>query len=283
MPWRDVSDAPTSAVALAQRRSQLDAARRELDVDRESLLRDLCRGRRVLDLGCVDEGARELGALHRALAAEASSCVGLDYDRVGIDALAAAGYDVLVGDITGSPSEALCRRAPFDVVVAGELVEHLDCPSALLCFAAPLLAPEGELILTTPNPYALHRVRAGWDGVAWENVDHVTYLFPSGIAELADRCGMELAWFGTVRGAGFEPPATIWPSARRRVMRTIRRSAWARRAELVVRPRLRESPPEERLPWWYVPPLLTLLRWRDWPAMRETSVYAVRVTTSGVA
>ena len=191
------------------------------------------------------------------------------------------GYDVLVGDITRPPSGELCRRGPFDVVVAGELIEHLDTPVALFCFAAPLLAPGGELVLTTPNPYALHRIRAGWDRVVWENTDHVAYLFPSGIVELAERCGMELGWYGNVRGTEFEPPATIWPSARRRLMRTVRRSALAAprgtgpppaaarhatrvRAAVVVR--ASAAPP---------------LRYRDWPAMRETSVYAVRAPRPG--
>jgi 2-polyprenyl-3-methyl-5-hydroxy-6-metoxy-1,4-benzoquinol methylase len=283
MPWRDVSDAPTSSAALAYRRSQLRAAWREIDVDRDALLRGVCRDRRVLDLGCVDEGARELGTLHRTLVAEAASCVGLDYDHAGVEVLRAAGHDVLVGDITHPPSDELCARGPFDVVVAGELIEHLDTPAALFCFAGPLLAPGGELVLTTPNPYALHRTRAGWGRVVWENADHVTYLFPSGIAELADRCGMELGWYGTVRGGELELPATIWPSARRRMMRTVRRSALARRLEPVVRPRLCDTPPEPELPWWYVPPIFALLRRRDWAAMRETAVYSVRAVRSSAS
>jgi hypothetical protein len=40
-----VSDAPTSAAALAYRRSQLDAAWRDIDVDRDALLREVCRAR----------------------------------------------------------------------------------------------------------------------------------------------------------------------------------------------------------------------------------------------
>src|SRR5262249_21263739 len=160
-----------------------------------------------LDLGCVDEGARELGALHRAVARDASACVGIDSDRAGVAALVGDGYDVLVGDITAAPTDDVRERGPFDVIVAGELIEHLDTPGALFRFAVPLLAAGGHLVLTTPNPYALHRARAGWARVVWENVDHVAYLFPSGIAELADRCGMALAWYGNLRGAERDLPA----------------------------------------------------------------------------
>jgi SAM-dependent methyltransferase len=43
------------------------------------------------------------------------------------------------------------RAAAFDIVIVGELVEHVAEPGALLGEAARLLAPGGLLIVTTPN------------------------------------------------------------------------------------------------------------------------------------
>ena len=57
-------------------------------------------------------------------------------------------------------------------------------------------------MVTTPNPFSPRRARAGALGVTWENVDHVFYAFPSGMAELADRTGLRLARFGTVGWPG---------------------------------------------------------------------------------
>ena len=85
------------------------------------------------------------------------------------------------------------RIAPFDVIVAGELIEHVEALNMLFDVASEALAPDGEMIITTPNPYAPHRVRAAQLGIVWENVDHIVYAFPSGIAELAERHGLVLS------------------------------------------------------------------------------------------
>jgi hypothetical protein len=60
------------------------------------------------------------------------------------------------------------------------------------------LSVDGELIITTPNPYAPHRVRAAQRGVVWETVDHILYAFPSGVAELAERHALVLAEAATI-------------------------------------------------------------------------------------
>ncbi len=86
----------------------------------------------------------------------------------------------------------------WDVVVAGELAEHLDDVGALFALASDVLASNGRLVLTTPNPYAPHRVRSGQLGLTWENVEHVVYLFPAGVAELADRHDLTIVEFRSV-------------------------------------------------------------------------------------
>jgi SAM-dependent methyltransferase len=107
-----------------------------------------------------------------------------------------AGFVVTEGDLTDPSS--LRELEPFDVVVAGEVIEHLDCPRQLLDFSRSILRPGGKLVITTPNPYAPWRVRSGQLGLVWESVDHVGYLFPSGICELAERAGMLLVSWSTV-------------------------------------------------------------------------------------
>jgi 2-polyprenyl-3-methyl-5-hydroxy-6-metoxy-1,4-benzoquinol methylase len=192
--WRDVTDAPTSVAARAHRGATLDAAFRADARDRLDLLRDLCAGRSVLDVGCVDHEAALVGRpgwLHGELVAVAASCVGLDPERDGIEAMRRRGFDAFEGRVDEVPEEVR-HRSPFDVVVAGEIIEHLPDPSALFAMAADLLVPGGSLAVTTPNPYAPWRARAGQLGLTWENVDHLTYLFPSGLAEMAERHGFRL-------------------------------------------------------------------------------------------
>lgn len=102
------------------------------------------------------------------------------------------GYEVVLHDLTTGlgPITPLC---PFEVIVAGELIEHLERLDMLFVLARCALSEGGQLIITTPNPYAPARVRAGQLGIVWENVDHIAYAFPSGIAELCERHGLRLA------------------------------------------------------------------------------------------
>ncbi len=101
------------------------------------------------------------------------------------------GFEAIVHDLGGGLGP-LADRGPFDVIVAGELIEHLDDQGMLFRVAREALAPGGRMILTTPNPYAPMRQWAGSRGVVWENADHVVLAFPSGIAALAQRHGLRL-------------------------------------------------------------------------------------------
>jgi len=164
------------------------------------VIADLCKGKKVLDVGCVDHdlllSRRNDRWLHRHVASVAMQAVGVDSDDIGVHRMLAEGYDVILADITGDIREVE-NRGPFDVIVAGEVIEHLGNPQALFDAASRLLAPGGKIVITTPNPYAPFRVRAGAFGRVWESVDHVIYAFPSGIAEMADRAGLHLVMYGS--------------------------------------------------------------------------------------
>jgi 2-polyprenyl-3-methyl-5-hydroxy-6-metoxy-1,4-benzoquinol methylase len=56
-------------------------------------------------------------------------------------------FAAVVGDAQRLPFAA----GAFDVVIVGELVEHVADPAALLAEASRLLAPGGLLVVTTPN------------------------------------------------------------------------------------------------------------------------------------
>ncbi len=193
--WTELSSDPNAAVVIARRSETLRAAWRPAISDRVRFLEDRCRGRLVLDIGCVAHHAGRMESpnwLHGRLAAVAQRCVGVDVLPEGVAAMQERGYEAVLQDL-GSGLGSLVVIAPFDVIVAGELIEHVEAIDMLFAIATDALAPGGELIITTPNPYAPHRVRAAQLGIVWENVDHILYAFPSGIAELAERHGLVLA------------------------------------------------------------------------------------------
>jgi 2-polyprenyl-3-methyl-5-hydroxy-6-metoxy-1,4-benzoquinol methylase len=102
-------------------------------------------GRRVLDLGCRD------GALTRAYA-DGNEVVGIDADREALAEAAKLGIETHWADLD-QPLEL--PDESFDVVVAGELLEHLRDPRRLLAEARRVLRPGGTLVGSVPNAYRL--------------------------------------------------------------------------------------------------------------------------------
>ncbi len=220
--WNARTSDPNDPTAIAHRARTLEAAWMPTIEDRIAFLTDRCRGKHVLDVGCVAHDSTRFddpGWLHRHVVDAAETCVGVDILEAGVAAMREAGFDAVAHDLSTGLGP-LTERAPFDVIVAGELIEHLTDLDMLFQVARDALADDGELVLTTPNPYAPARVRAGQRGIVWENADHVSYLFPSGVAELADRNGLVLAGATTID----PPPAAV--TAVRRLKRFVRGSGW---------------------------------------------------------
>jgi SAM-dependent methyltransferase len=207
--WSELSPDPNAAAVLARRAETLRAAWRPAVADRIRFLEERCRGRLVLDIGCVAHDVERMKSpnwLHGRIAAVAQRCVGVDVLSDGVAAMQQRGYEVVLQDL-GEGIGPLADIAPFDVIVAGELIEHVEAINMLFNVASEALAPDGEMIITTPNPYAPHRVRAAQLGIIWENVDHILYAFPSGIAELAERHGLVLAEAATTNDR--RPPLSL--------------------------------------------------------------------------
>jgi cyclopropane fatty-acyl-phospholipid synthase-like methyltransferase len=196
--WTDVSDDPNSREALQYRTAQLARSRQAPVADRAAHLVELARGRRVLDIGCVNHVTVPPSAadLHRRISAVAAACRGVDVLADGVESLQRDGYDATTADVTAPNFEARVGGG-WELIVAGEVIEHLTEPCAMLDNARRVLAPDGQLVLTSPNPHSLRLTYESLRGRIVENVDHVTYLFPSGVAELADRTGFMLkSWRG---------------------------------------------------------------------------------------
>jgi SAM-dependent methyltransferase len=186
---------------IAQRQTLLRAARRDPVPDRVAYLRTFATGKRVLDLGVVDHSSnteRSEHWLHAQLADVADDVLGIDIIPDEIERLSDRGFNVACMDVTAGD----LPTGTWDVIVAGELVEHLGSPGGLFDAAAALLADDGTFILTSPNPYAPWRVYQNLRGRPYENTDHALLLSPWGITELAERSGLRLRSF---RGIGARP------------------------------------------------------------------------------
>lgn len=100
-------------------------------------------GAKVLDVGCAT-GAHTLkftvGKQCRVLGVEP------DADRATV--ARSRGLDVVTGFLSRDLLEA---RGPFDVIIFGDVLEHVSTPASLLELAKSGLAPGGVILASVPN------------------------------------------------------------------------------------------------------------------------------------
>lgn len=155
------------------------------------------RDKDVLDIGVVQhipKATDQQNWLHRHIRDAARSCVGIDTAQEGIAKLQREGFDVRLAD-----AQNFDLDSRFDVVVAGDIVEHLHDLRGFFTSVKAHLRANGRLILLTPNPWfwvGLLRAAAGKPHV---NPEHTAWYCIDTLTELISRFGFvtESATYGS--------------------------------------------------------------------------------------
>jgi 2-polyprenyl-3-methyl-5-hydroxy-6-metoxy-1,4-benzoquinol methylase len=167
-------------------------------VDRFSFVVDACRGRSVLDLGALDETAYTIKRghgtwLHEAIAAVAREVLGVDSSaHVPVEGLSTGPTsEIRRGDITNLEPLVAARGFKPEVVVAGEVIEHLRDPLKFLHALASVERLRGcTLVITTPNATAVHNVAVGMLSRESTHHDHLCILSYKTLNTLCKRAGL---------------------------------------------------------------------------------------------
>jgi 2-polyprenyl-6-hydroxyphenyl methylase/3-demethylubiquinone-9 3-methyltransferase len=188
--------------AVVEARGLDPAARRPLE------------GLRLLDIGCGG------GLVSEPMARLGGAVTGID---AASESIAAARAHAEAGgvavDYRATTAETLAESgvAPFDVVLALEIVEHVADPKSFLATCAQLVTPGGLLIVSTfnrtPKAFALAIVGAEWM-LGWlprGTHDWSKFLKPEEIAAPLRAEGFEV---GEVVGVAYDPVSGEWRLSR---------------------------------------------------------------------
>lgn len=167
-------------------------------VDRRRYLPERARGRRVVHLGCVDEHHYEDRAdrgalLHGQLAATASELTGVDLSADGLAAMAATIPGRYVhGDVEELADLPLPEAC--DLVIAGEIIEHVPNPGRFLRSLETYLARTGATaLITTPNSYSwLGFARFALSRRERTHPDHLLVHSPATLVRSLEAAGLEV-------------------------------------------------------------------------------------------
>ena len=143
-------------------------------------------GKKVLDVGCA-VGFTGPNWLHALIKEKASYVKGLDINEASIKILKEKGYDVVYAD-----AQNFDFQETFDVVHAGELIEHLDNFHGFLQSCRAHLDNNGLLVLTTPNAMrAANFIYSAFGGLE-VNSEHTCWFCDRTITALLERNGFKV-------------------------------------------------------------------------------------------
>lgn len=130
--------------------------------------------------------------LHEKLMKVATRVVGVDIDRTGIENLRSRGIpDLFVGDAEHLETSSL-PDIDYDIVVAGEVIEHLANFGLFLTGVRRLMRQNTVMVISTPNALRLENFLL--TGAGWEmcHPDHYCCFSPFTFESTLTRTGFRI-------------------------------------------------------------------------------------------
>jgi hypothetical protein len=173
-------------------------------VQRVEFIKKICAAKKVLHLGCTNypytkDSIQNKMLLHFDLEKTAKELYGFDFDKEGLDILSEAGGENLYqADLEKLDDVQLSET--FDVIIAGEIIEHLANPGLFLKGIKRFMHSETSLVITTVNAYsALRFLIYGFRGKGGTNEpvhpDHVAYYSYKTLSLIVNREQLEVKNF----------------------------------------------------------------------------------------
>lgn len=158
-------------------------------------------GKRALDVGC---GA---GLLAEPLARLGASVTGLDAapENIAVAVAHAQGQGLAI-DYRATPVEQVSDSG-YDLVTSMEVIEHVADPAAFVRALAAKLAPDGLMILSTPNRTPMSRlamitIGESIGGIPKGTHDWAKFITPDELTALLEEAGLEVT---DSSGLAFDP------------------------------------------------------------------------------
>lgn len=171
---------------------------------REEKIVEIAQGKKVMHLGCVGFTDVEISqrvalakeTLHYRLT-EKADVLGVDYSNDAIEYYRREGVfeNVIHGDAENL--QDLDCEDVFEVIIAGDIIEHLGNPSRMLDGLRRFCDENTVLVLTTPNSFGLAGFIRYFLGSFREGEEHVMSFNEQNLSHLLKRNGFKIAQLDT--------------------------------------------------------------------------------------
>jgi SAM-dependent methyltransferase len=166
---------------------------------RNDILVEACTGKNVLHIGCCDHVPliarkwQQREWLHGQLTTIAGSVLGVDIDADAVSQTRRiTGHDnIVAGDITSDHVIDAIAERYFDIVLFGEVVEHIGDPVRFLkTFLRTYERNVRDVIITVPNAFRAGNVKSIFANREVINSDHRLFFTPYTICKVACDAGV---------------------------------------------------------------------------------------------
>jgi len=175
---------------------------RAIAVDKDDHILQLCHSRKVLDLGFLnhsEEGYLMSSQLHTKLMSCASRVDGIDINLEEERGNDSGGLDCPL-DFSEVIHHKLGKKK-YDVIVAGDIIEHLSGFKGFFEHCRQLLDVKGKLLITTPNPFYIDQIVFSWlRGFPMLNPDHICWFDPFTLDKMLMDNGFKIDRFYWLKG-----------------------------------------------------------------------------------
>ena len=168
-------------------------------IEKFSSIVKMCEGKNVLDVGCIGQDHSLDGDnwLHGRIKKVSASLVGADINVARFDEIRSNGFEIYT-------PEDLDKSKKYDLIVMGDVIEHVNDPGVFLSFYAQFLKEDGQMVICTPNSFgARYFLQTMVYGIPGTNEEHTLSFDPYVMLELFSRIGLEpkeFFWLQEYRG-----------------------------------------------------------------------------------
>ena len=193
MKWNEISKDPNDPSLRRRRSLHLRSLRSDRPIkNRVEFLVEKCRGKIVLDVGVVEHFSEASGSetwLHAKICDVAKSCIGVDILEGEIEKLKHKGYNLFCHNFE---EKKLDKK--FDIIILGDVLEHLNNPGSFISNLSSCLVEGGEIFVSVPNPwYFSFFLKTLWHTNHFEiSTDHTAWYDKHTIYEIFSRYDIEL-------------------------------------------------------------------------------------------
>ena len=178
-------------------------------VNRDVELVKLCTDKKILHMGCADmpytmqRGDRLLHAQLDKVTGD-GQLWGLDMSEEGVRYLEELGFKDIICANVEDTSEQI-RDMQFDILLAAEILEHVDNPGLFIQNLVDAMSDTTELIMTTPNATSIRGFLYSMLRQEKVHPDHNYYFSYRTLQQLLQKFGLEcreVYYYQAIEGKG---------------------------------------------------------------------------------